>query len=146
MHRAIKRYGLRRLLLRATTLTGLIFTSYALFSPTTSHLLMFGTVFVGGLFSSLCLISLNTLGFVDVPKQRISHATALLSMAQQLLAGVGVVLAAALLASFSWWHDGDGAHLVQQDFSAAIVVMGLLSLLSLLPFERLNPQETDKLS
>ncbi len=146
MRRAIDHYGLRRLLLAATVLTSLVFTSYALFTPATSHLLMFCTVFVCGLLSSLCLVSLNSLGFVDLPKERVSHATALLSMTQQLLAASGVMLASLLLAFFSRWHGGDGIHLLRQDFVAAIMVVGPLALISLFSFVRLNPEETDKLS
>jgi EmrB/QacA subfamily drug resistance transporter len=145
MRLAIERYGFRHLLLGATVLTCLCYASYALFSATTSHVLIFCAVFAGGLFSSLCMVSLNTVGFVELPAERISHATALLAMAQQLLAGLGVVLAASLLTLFSWSHGGNGVHLLVQDFSGSIAVVGLMALLSLLSFARLSPREGDHL-
>jgi EmrB/QacA subfamily drug resistance transporter len=145
MRLAINRYGFRRILLTATVLTSVVYSSCALFNPTTSHLLIFFLMLAGGLFSSLCMVSINTLGFVDVPKERMSHATALTGMAQQLMSGTGVVLAASLLEFFSRRHGGEGTQMLGRDFSAAILVAGPLALLSLLSFLRLNPKVGDKL-
>ncbi len=141
MRPALKRFSFRQLLLTATLLTGVLFTGYALFRPTTPHAVIFAAMFFGGLLSSLCMVSLNTLGFVDLPNDRVSHATALTAMAQQLLAGIGIVLAASLLGFFSWRHGGDGVHLIGQDFALSIAVAGPLALLSLISFWRLDPKE-----
>jgi hypothetical protein len=85
------------------------------------------------------MVSLNTLGFVDVPKQRMSHATAMTAMAQQLTAGVGVVLTASLLAFFPWWRNGSGHQPIWQDFAASFLVVGMTTLLSLPFFVKLKP-------
>jgi EmrB/QacA subfamily drug resistance transporter len=141
MYWAIRRFGFRRLLLGANALTGLWYISYALFSPVTSHVVMYCTLLVGGLLSSMCMVSLNTLGFADVPRERLSHATALLSMAQQLTAGVGVVLGASSLRFFQWLRHGEGQQLLSQDFAASFVVVGLAALLSLAFFVQLKPND-----
>ena len=140
MQRAIHDLGFRRLLLLATVLTSLFYIGYSRFSPATSHLLMFCTMMGGGLISSLCMVALGTMGFAEVPKPRMSHATALATMIQQLSVSFGVVLGASLVSAASWWHGGDGVHLQARDFSPAFVVVGVLTLLSLLSFRKLDPR------
>jgi EmrB/QacA subfamily drug resistance transporter len=144
MRRAVKRYGFRRLLIGASLLTSVFYTSYALFSPITPHPLIFLAMFGGGLFSSMCMVSLNTFGFVELPAERMSHATALISMVQQLTVTGGVVLAASLLAFFSDWHSAVAVHAMGWNFSASIAAMGLVAMLSLLYFARLGPSDTDQ--
>ncbi|MEP6972330.1 MAG: MFS transporter [Betaproteobacteria bacterium] len=141
MKPAIQRFGFRNLLLVATVLGGLLYMSYGLFRPTTPHALMFVTMMLGGLVNSLCMVSLGTLGFSEIPRHRMGHATALSSMVQQVSLSVGVVLGATLVTAASWWHGGDGTHLQPGDFSPAFVVVGLLCMVSLLSFWRLDPQE-----
>jgi hypothetical protein len=52
-------------------------------------------VFVlGGFLRSLQFTSLNAIAFADVGQARMSHATSLSSVAQQLAAGFGVTFAA----------------------------------------------------
>jgi MFS family permease len=140
MKRAIEGLGFRRLLLGATVLGSLFYMSYGLFTPSTSHLLMFCTLMLGGLVNSLCLVALGTLGFSEIPKPRMSHATALSTMVQQLSLSLGVVLGASLVGAVSWWHGGDGVHLQARDFSPAFVLVGMLTMLSLLSFLRLDPK------
>lgn len=137
----IQRFGFRNLLLSATVLGGLLYMSYGLFRPTTPHLLMFLTMMLGGLVNSMCMVALGTLGFSEVPRHRLGHATALSSMVQQLSLSVGVVMGASLVTAASWWRGGDGTHLLAGDFSPAFFVVGLLCWVSLLSFRQLDPDE-----
>ena len=141
MQRTIHGVGFRSLLISASVLTSLFYMSYGLFSPTTPHVLMFVMLMLGGLVNSLAMVALATLGFTDVPQRRMSHATALSAMSQQLSLGFGVVLGASLVSAASWWHGGDAVNLQAEDFSPAFVVIGLMTLLSLLSFWKLDPQE-----
>jgi EmrB/QacA subfamily drug resistance transporter len=138
--RAIQGFGFRPLLLGASVMTSLIYMSYSQFSPSTSHLLMFCMMLMGGLVNSLCMVTLSTLGFSDIPQSRMSHATTLSSMGQQLSVSFGVVLGAALVSAASWWHGGDATHLQAGDFSPAFVVVGMLTMLSFFPFLKLHPK------
>ena len=137
MKRAIIDFGFRRLLLGACGVTGLSYMGYSLWGPHTPQLVVFAALMVGGLVSSLCMVALGTLGFSEIPKLRMSHATALSTMLQQLSVSFGVVLGASLLSAVSWWHGGDGHHLQSRDFMPVFVIVGLLTLLSLLSFRRL---------
>jgi len=137
MKRAIHDVGFRRLLLGACSVTSLFYIGYSLFQPGTPHLLVFAVLMVGGLVSSLCMVALGTLGFSEVPPARMSHATALSTMLQQLSVSFGVVLGASLLTAVSWWHGGDSQQLQARDFTPVFVIVGVLTLLSLASFRQL---------
>ena len=139
MTQTIRRFGFRRLLIGATALSSLFYLGYSQFTPATPHLLLFVVLMMGGLVTSTCMICLGTLGFSEIPAPRMSHATALSAMAQQVSLSFGVVLGAALLAAASFWHGGNGIELQPGDFSPAFIVVGLVNVLSLWWFVRLDP-------
>jgi len=141
MAQAIRRFGFRSLLIGAAVLSSLFYLGYSLFTPATPHLLLFVVLMLSGLVTSMCMICLGTLGFSAIPASRMSHATALSTMAQQVSLSFGVVLGAALLGAASFWHGGNGIDLQAGDFSPAFIVLGLVNLLSLWWFVRLDPQE-----
>lgn len=87
------------------------------------------------------LVALQTLGFSEIPKPRMSHATTLSSMAQQVSVSIGVVFGASLVSAAAWWHGGSATHLMARDFSPAFVVVGKMTLLSLCFFVRLGRDE-----
>jgi EmrB/QacA subfamily drug resistance transporter len=145
MTRTIRTFGFRPLLLGSTVLTSLLYASYSLFSPATPHPLIFVTLMLGGLVNSMGMVALQTLGFSEIPKPRMSHATTLNSTAQQLSLSLGVLLGASLVSATAWWHGGDAAHLAARDFSPAFVCVGAITLLSLLWFTRLPPDAGDEL-
>lgn len=141
MRKAIRLMGFRTLLLAMTTLTSFCYMSYSLFQPTTPHVVMFLAMMFGGLVNSMGLVSLQTLGFSDIPKPLMSHATALSTMAQQVSISFGVVLAASLVTLVAWLHGSDSHHLAARDFSPAFVCIGLMTMISLLYFRRLSADE-----
>ena len=139
MTQTIRRFGFRNLLMGATALSSLFYLGYSQFTPGTPHLLLFVVLRLGGLVTSMCMICLGTLGFSEIPAPRMSHATAMSAMAQQVSLSFGVVLGAALLAAASFWHGGNGIELQPGDFSPAFIVVGLVNVLSLWWFVRLDP-------
>jgi MFS family permease len=145
MKQAMRRVSFRTLFLFANLTAALILATYGLLTPAVPRVLMVGIFFLGGVATSLCMVSLNTIGFVDVPADRTAHATALVAMAQQTASAVGVVVAAALLGLFSRLHGGDAEHLARADFSATFFAIAILSAMSLIPFSRLHPDEGKEL-
>ncbi len=141
MTTAIRRIGFRTLLIGATLATSVFYACYGLFRPTTPHLLIFVVLLFGGLFNSLAMVTLNTLGYADMPKPKMSRATALSSMMQQLSVSLGVAFGASLVALTAHLHGGSAAHLAADDFSPAFVVVGAMTLCSLLFFVRLSHEE-----
>lgn len=142
---AIRGIGFRRLLIGTTLVTGCFYASYGLFTPATPHALIFVVLVFGGLFNSLAMVTLNTLGYSDMPKPQMSRATALASMAQQLSISIGVAFAASLLALTAYLNGGSAARLGARDFSPAFFVIGALTLCSLLFFVRLSHEEGNEL-
>lgn len=141
MRRAMTRMSFRSLFLLATLGTSLIFALYGLLSPQTPVGLVLGLVFLGGLSSSLCMVALNTLGYVDIPVERRSHATALATMTQQAMSATGVVLAAGILGIVTYWRSGNGAAVAAADFTPTFFAVALLAAVSLWPFSRIGPDE-----
>jgi EmrB/QacA subfamily drug resistance transporter len=137
----IRRVGFRSLLIGATILASLVRTSYGLFQPGTPHVLIFFALLLGGLVNSMGLVALATLGFSQIPKPQMSHATTFSSMAQQLSVSLGVVLGAELVSAAAWWHGRTSQDLLASDFSPAFVALGVMTLLSLLSFVRLGRDE-----
>lgn len=142
---AIRILGFRTLLLCAAFTTSLFYMAYGFFTPRTPHLLMFCVMALGGLVNSMAMVSLNTLGYADIPPDRVSHATATASMAQQLSASLGVVLGAGLLAVISIWHSGQPGKLHAGDFMPAFMAVGIMTLISFAAFRHLDPNEGEAL-
>ena len=93
----LRAFGFRRVLLGNTVLCAVFMATYALFGPTTPHLVIIATLLAGGFFRSLQFTSVNTLAFADVSQSLMSRATTLSSVAQQLAMTFGVGLGALLL-------------------------------------------------
>lgn len=138
---AIRRFGFKAILIGSTVMTGVFYALYGAFRLDTSHTLIFSVLLFGGLFNSLAMITLNTLGFSDVPHLRMSQATALSSMMQQLSLSIGVAFGAFLLTLTAHLHGHSPDSLVADDFSPAFIVVGLLTWVSLLQFFQLSAQD-----
>ena len=138
MARVIGRFGFRNLMLATALTTSVCYVSYGLFTPATPHPLMFGVMLLGGLVNSMGLVAMQTLGYSQIPPPRMSHATALSVMVQQVSVAFGVVLGATLVALAASLHGGDPAQPAAADFSPAFWAIGGMSLLSLFSFARLD--------
>jgi MFS family permease len=125
----LRRWGFRRVLLANAWLSSGLIAALALFTASTPGPVIMAVLLVGGFFRSLQFTSLNTLGYADVPQQRLSRATALVAVAQQLSLAAGVAVAAMLLDA-SRLADGR-ASLLAIDFRHAFAAIGLLSLASI---------------
>jgi len=140
----LRRWGFRRVLLANAWLSSALIAALALFTAQTPGPVIMAVLLVGGFFRSLQFTSLNTLGYADVPQARLSRATALVAVAQQLSLAAGVAVAAMLL-------DGSrlasGRRLLQaEDFSHAFAAIGLLSLASIWWYRRLAPDAGAEMS
>ena len=127
----VRRVGFRRLLVGNAMLTAVSLATYGLFRPSWPYPLIIGTLLAGGLIRSLQFTCVNTVGYADVPGDRMSRATSLSSAAQQLSLSIGVAVAATLLAFVKPSHATAG--LQPADFLPVFVAMAGLCLLSV-PF------------
>ncbi len=128
----LARFGFKPVLVANTLITGLIFMSYSLFKATTPQLLIVATLLVGGFFRSLQFTALNAMAYADVEQPRMSQASSLSAMGQQLSQSIGIGLAALLLHMIlSLHHD---KTLQAADVSPAFFIIGVISLCGLFFF------------
>jgi EmrB/QacA subfamily drug resistance transporter len=133
----LKRFGFRTVLVVNGAISAVFMMTCALFTPATPTVTIFVLLLAGGFFRSLEFTSLNTLAFADVSKPKMSAATSLSSMVQQVSLGTGVALGAILLhISLSWRHAAHGP-LATGDFQVAFVAIGLISIAAVALFLRL---------
>ncbi|MDG3441449.1 DHA2 family efflux MFS transporter permease subunit [Nitrospirillum amazonense] len=133
----LRRYGFRQALVINSVLSALLTGAIGLFRPDTPVPLILLVLLVGGFFRSLQFTGLNTLAFADVPAARMSAATSLSSMVQQVSLGMGVATGALLLHTTLALHGG--AQLVPHDFMVAFLTVMVIGLASFLFFIRLDP-------
>ena len=93
----LRRYGFRSVLVVNGVASALATLACCALVPATPHVLVAAVLFAGGLSRSMQFTALNTLAFADVPAERMSGASSLASMAQQVAAGLAVAFAEACL-------------------------------------------------
>ena len=139
----LRRFGFRNVLIWNTIIAGGFVALPAIFTPQTPIALMVGLLLVGGFFRSLQFTSVNALSYADVPPEKMSGATTLASVSQQLSLSVGISVGAIVLEATTHWTDG---RIEASSFAPAFLVIGVLTLLSIFPFLRLPRDAGDEMS
>jgi EmrB/QacA subfamily drug resistance transporter len=137
---AIERFGFRNMLIGAGVLAGALVLSYGLFRPGTPLPLICGLLFIGGLLTSMAMVTLNTIAYADMPRERAVHATAMWAMAQQLSIALGVVLGAAAVSFIGFLRHPGVVHLDAADFPLVFGAVALLMFWSSAAFRQLQPE------
>ncbi len=130
----MRRWGFRSTAIGTGLLASASLAACALLYPGTPVGVTAAVLFVGGLARSMQFTVLNTLGFADVPPARMSGASTLGSVAQQMALGMGVALGAAVLHLVALRHGGPPDL---PDFHVAFILVALLMLTGLPSFLRL---------
>ena len=128
----LARFGFKPVLVANTLVTGVIFMSYSLFKASTPQMLIVATLLVGGFFRSLQFTALNAMAYADVEQGRMSQASSLSAMGQQLSQSIGIGLAALLLHAIMGLHQAK--TLQAADVSPAFFIIGVISLCGLFFF------------
>jgi MFS family permease len=134
----LRRFGFRTILVFNSLISSAFLATCASFTIATPVMFMLALLFVGGFFRSLQFTSINTIAYADVEPRRISRATSLASVAQQLAVSCGVAVGA--MAVELTQHLKGGGALQAADFRPAFLVVAGISALSVLIFLRLTPQ------
>jgi hypothetical protein len=132
----VRRFGFRTVLVGNGVISALLLICYALFRPGVPFAVIISTLLMGGFFRSLQFTCLNTVAYADVSQAMMSSASTLSSMAQQLFFSLGVTVAAFVIHTMLVWRGA--ASVSADDFSAAFIVIGLLSLGSVFFFMQLE--------
>ncbi|GGY35129.1 MFS transporter [Pseudoduganella albidiflava] len=131
---AMRRFGLRRVLVWNGALLAASFPACALLRPETPLAVIGGVLFFCGMFRSMQFTALNTLAFANVPAAQMSGASTLFSVVAQVTTGLGIAGAALLLemGGLAGWAAADPAV-----FRLALVAMGGLALAGVIDSLRL---------
>jgi EmrB/QacA subfamily drug resistance transporter len=128
----LARFGFRRTLIANAAIVALAFMAYALFRPGTPHWVLYAVLLTGGFFRSLQFTSLNGLAFADVDHVRMSRASTMSTMGQQLSQSIGIGMAATFLhLSMVAQH---AKQLTAGIIGPAFIAVGFVSLISVLYF------------
>ncbi len=135
--RIVRAWGFRMVLMVNTLFSTAFLLAIVSFSQTTPHMVIFGVLLVGGFFRSLQFTALNGLAFAEVDSRRMSHATSISSVGQQISAALGVAIGAAVL-EITRSMRGDMAVL-PGDFIPAFLVLAVIGLLCIPIYARMAP-------
>ncbi len=139
---ALRRFGFRRLLIGSAIGCSATLASFALIGPQTPLWWIGGTSILFGVMRSAQFMTSNTLAYADVPESRLSRATSLGGLLQQLTVSFGVSASAALLNILS----ADPLRPRLGDFHAVFLVLACLPLLALMGFSRLQVADGARVS
>ena len=131
----LRRFGFRQVLLWNTLISSLFMALCGLFTADSTRTFMMVIIFLGGVFRSLQFTALNTIAFAEIEGPLMSQATSFSQMMQRLSLSFGVAISAFVL----HFVGGEGPHMPVQAFSAAFVVVGALSAVSVVSFIGLSP-------
>jgi MFS family permease len=139
----LRRYGFRNVLAVNALVAGAFVALPAAFTPATPILLITMLLLIGGFFRSLQFTSINALSFADVSPERMSRATTLTSVAQQLSLSVGISIGAITLETTTLMTGG---VIEAGSFGPAFLLVGFLTVLSVVPFLFLAKDAGDEMS
>jgi EmrB/QacA subfamily drug resistance transporter len=128
----LRRYGFRVALSANALISSAMVGTCATFAPGVPLAWMLGVLLVGGFFRSLEYTSLNTIAYADVDRERMSRATSLVAVSQQLSISVGVAIGAALV-ELTLRLRGQGT-ITAADFQPAWIIVSMISATSALLF------------
>jgi len=140
----LRNFGFRNTLIWNGVITGLTLAACAAFTPATPYVVMVAVLLVHGLFRSLQFTAVNSIGYADVDPARITRATPLLAVAQQLSQSAGVALGATSVHFIV--HANGHTTPVASDFPPAFIIAALFSIASVLVFMRLSPDAGEELA
>ena len=133
----LRHFGFRAVLTWNGAISAVSLLVCSLFTVSTPTILIFIPLLVGGFFRSLQYTSLNTLAFADISDPKLSGATSISSMMQQLSNGMGIAVGAVLLHGLLAWRGAAAGDLSAADLRYTFAIVGALSLISILFFRQL---------
>ena len=140
----LKRFGFRAILMFNAVLSSCFLAACAFFTEAMPVALMFFILLVGGFFRSLQFTSINTIAYAEIEQARVSRATALVSVGQQLSISAGVAIGALAVDLTAQFRGHADLH--AEDFQTAFLIVAAISALSVFIFSRLSPEAGAELS
>jgi EmrB/QacA subfamily drug resistance transporter len=140
----LNRFGYRNVLLYNALISSAFLAACAAFVPGVPFWAMIAVLLSGGFFRSLQFTSINTIAYAEIEPAKMSRATAMVSVAQQLSLSTGVAIGA-LVVELTLRLKGSAA-MGASDFPPAFLFVSLLSASAVFIFYRLAPDAGAELS
>jgi EmrB/QacA subfamily drug resistance transporter len=138
------RFGYRNVLLYNALISSIFLAACATFVPGMPFAVMIAILLSGGFFRSLQFTSINTIAYAEIEPPKMSRATTMVAVAQQLALSTGVAIGA-LVVEITLRLKGSAA-MGASDFPPAFLAVSLLSASAALIFFRLAPDAGAELS
>jgi MFS family permease len=140
----LNRFGYRNVLLYNALISSAFLAACASFVPGMPYAAMIAILLAGGFFRSLQFTSINTIAYAEIDASKMSRATTLVAVAQQLSLSTGVAVGALVVEIMLRLKHATAMSAV--DFPPAFLVVGALSASAVLLFARLAPDAGNELS
>lgn len=128
----VHKFGFKRMLIANALIAAGLMSALSLMTAETPQAMIMLLIFLGGFFRSLEFTTLATMSYADVERDRMSRATTVSSMFQQISMSFGVAVAASLLNALPALRGA--TETTPADFSSAFLIVGILSGTSSLVF------------
>jgi EmrB/QacA subfamily drug resistance transporter len=139
--RLLRALGFDRLLLWSAVASSMLIAGFAWLEPGMPHWFLAGYIALFGLGRSTQFMSSNTLSYADMPSERLSRATSLGGVLQQLSVSFGVSVSALLLSIVAQHED-----VTLGDFHKAFLLIAIIPLIAAPGFLYLRPDDGFKVS
>lgn len=133
----LRRFGFRLTLTANAVISAALVGACATFTPGVSFVWIVGVLVIGGFFRSLEFTSIATIAYAEVDYKRMSRATSLVSVAQQLSISMGVAIGA-LAVDMTLWARG-GYVITAADFQPAFLTIAAIAACAAFVFARMPP-------
>jgi len=137
--RVLRRFGFRNTLAYNGVLVALAMCACVTFTAATPVAAIAIVLFVIGVVRSVEFGAFNAIIYVDIPPEKMSGATSIAGMLQQMSFGTGVAFAALVLHFAALHNHGSAQTYTVADFRAAFVAVSVLGLAGAYGFSRLHP-------
>ena len=140
--RLLRRFGFSRLLVGNSVICAAWIAGFALFSRTTPHWAMLLYIAGFGVVRGTQFNACQMLSYAEMPQTKLSRATSLGSVVQQLSMGLGVSFSAALLGILA----PPGVTPSLAEFHHVFLLVALLPLAAIPGFRSLSPEDGSEVS
>jgi EmrB/QacA subfamily drug resistance transporter len=131
----IRHFGFRSVLIVNAIVSIAFLAANGFFTAKTPHAVIIAVLLVGGFFRSLEFTAVNALAYADIDQTKMSRATSLASVAQQVSLSLGVATGALILQAARGLRGE--LQLTQTDFAIAFWIIAAIGALSVISFMRL---------
>ena len=138
----LRTLGFGQQLFWSAVLSAVVIASFALVDADTPFWIIVAMIALFGLTRSVQFMTSNTLSYSDMPADKLSRATSLGGVLQQLTVSFGVSFSAMMLGLLTW----NGSPLTTARFHEAFLLMAIIPLLSLPGFLTLKPEDGREVS